>query len=580
MHKSRNTVTLLALLFFNPIAQADEPTNEEWLTADQSAKVDEIFSKLDDLGRPGCAVSVVRDGTVLYSRGFGLAQLEYDIPIKPDTIFHVASVSKQFTAFAVALLANDGKLDLDDDVRDYVSEVPDFGHRITLRHLIHHTSGLRDQWDLFSLAGGRMDDVISKSDVLELVSKQSDLNFPPGDEHLYCNTGYTLLGVVVEHVSGISLKDFCAQRMFEPLGMTRTHFHEDHRHIVPSRAYSYSRDGKLGYQKSVLSYANAGATSLFTTVEDLAKWQRNFEQPKVGNAQVFSTMLTRGQLNDGTVLDYAGGLAHQKYRGLNLVGHSGGDAGFRAYVGRFPLHNLSVAVLGNDAACGPSQLAMKVVDVILKDDFPTPSQKTQASDLIAKSEATAEHETGTTALTQVELDCAGWYFDHLQASLYVVTSRADQLYMQTGYRKPILIRKVSPLRFESTTEKFPFAIVFQPNSQLAIGRAAITFPKGKPHRLEAVEEKGTEEEYLSQLPGRYFSDELDAFYDITCNDKHLSLNRRRNSDVPLRLRFRDAFNAGNMVIRLTRNDENKITGFQLSTGRVRNLRFIRVADAR
>lgn len=578
MHTSRYAIIFLALLSSSLFAIADEPTVKDSLTREETGKVDEIFSKLNDLSRPGCSVSVVRDGNILYSRGFGLAQMEYDIPIKADTIFHIASVSKQFTVFAVALLAADEKLDLDDNVRDYIPETPDFGHRITLRHLIHHTSGLRDQWDLFVLAGGRMDDVIATSDVLELVSKQIELNFPPGEEHLYCNTGYTLLGVVVERVSGLPFRDFCDQRVFKPLGMTRTHFHDDHRQIVPARSYSYRRKGKNGYEKSVLSYANAGATSLFTTVEDLAKWQRNFEQPQVGNDQVFETMFTRGRLNDGTEIDYAGGLVHGKYRGLELVGHGGADAGFRSYLGCFPSHKLSIAVLGNYANCNPSQFALKVADVILDDEFPKSNRKQETHDTRAADKVTnaTKDVAEVSAVTKAELDCCGWYFYPSEAAIYVVTARDNQLYMQSGFRKPTLMQRVAPLRFKSTISKYPFLMEFHPDAGTPRRRAEIKFPTFKLRSLEAVGEKGTEKDYQSTLPGRYYSEELEAFYEIVFEDEKLILKRRRNEDVPLQSRFRDGFSAGNKVIRLSRRDDGKITGFLLLTGRVRDLRFRRV----
>ncbi|MCW4036925.1 MAG: beta-lactamase family protein, partial [Candidatus Bathyarchaeota archaeon] len=201
-------------------------------------KIDEIFSEWDRTDSPGSALAVLKDGEIVYKRGYGMANLEYGIPITPTTIFHVASVSKQFTAFAVALLAQEGKLSLDDDVRRYVPDLPDFGETITIRHLIHHISGLRDQWELLIAAGWRMEDVIKTEDVLELVREQKELNFKPGSEYLYCNTGYTLMALIVERVSGKPFRDFCAERIFQPLAMENTHFHDDHKMIVENRAYS------------------------------------------------------------------------------------------------------------------------------------------------------------------------------------------------------------------------------------------------------------------------------------------------------------------------------------------------------
>ena len=334
-------------------------------------KPNELFAQWDNPDAPGFAVAVVRDGKIVYRSACGAANLEYGIPITSRTIFHVASVSKQFTCFAVALLAQEGKLSFDDEVRRFLPEVPDFGKRITIRHLIHHTSGLRDQWDLLVLAGWRMDDVITKSDVLGLVRRQEELNFDPGERHLYCNTGYTLLGLIVERVSGQSLREFCAARLFEPLGMADTHFHDDHTHIVPNRAYSYrpKRDG--GFQKAVLSYAVVGATSLFTTTEDMAKWQQNLTTGLVGGSDLVSQMLERGRLNDGRDIPYAFGLIHGTHRGTATISHSGGDAGFRSHVARFPELRASVVLLGNLSSLPTGELARSVADVVLADELST-----------------------------------------------------------------------------------------------------------------------------------------------------------------------------------------------------------------
>ncbi|MGB5781833.1 MAG: serine hydrolase, partial [Eudoraea sp.] len=220
-----------------------------------NGQVDELFTVWDNKETPGAAVAVVQNGAIVYKKGYGMSNLEYDIPIVPSTIFHIASVSKQFTAFSILLLESEGKLKLDDDIRKYIPEVPDFGKTITLRHLASHTSGLRDQWNLLAMAGWRLDDVITKEHVLKLISKQQELNFDPGEEYMYCNTGFTLLAEVVARVSGVSFATFTKERIFKPLKMNNTLFYDDHEKIVKNRAYSYHSDN-TGYKKSVLSYAN------------------------------------------------------------------------------------------------------------------------------------------------------------------------------------------------------------------------------------------------------------------------------------------------------------------------------------
>lgn len=334
-----------------------------------SAKVDALFAEWDKPDSPGAALAVVKNGSVIYKRGYGSANLEYGIPITPSSIFHIASVSKQFTTMAVGKLAQEGKLSLDDEVRAHIPEVPDFGKPITLRHLIHHTSGMRDQWELLVMAGWRMDDVITRAHILKMVSRQVELNFDPGEEHLYCNTGYTLLAETVERVSGQSFREWTEANFFKPLGMTRTHFHDDHEMLVKNRAYSYAPKKAGGFKKSVLNYANVGATSLFTTVEDLARWVRNFEDGRVGGPSVLKQMHEQGVLNSGDRIGYAFGLAVGQHRGLRTVGHGGADAGYRSALIRFPDQRFAVIILSNLSAFDPGRLALQVADIYLADHY-------------------------------------------------------------------------------------------------------------------------------------------------------------------------------------------------------------------
>ena len=305
---------------------------------DLHQRVDGVFAKWDSTVSPGCSLSVIRDGQIVYKRGYGMADLDHDIPITPETVFHVASISKQFTAAAIILLAQEGKISLDDDVHKYVTELPDFGAPITIRQLVHHTSGLRDQWALLGLAGWRYSlDLITDDDVLDVISRQKELNFTPGAEYVYCNTGFTLLAQIVKRVSSESLREFTLKRIFQPLGMKSTHFRDDHAEIVKHIAYGYVEgEGENSYRLSVTNFDTVGATSLLTTVEDLAQWDENFYHPRVGGPDFVRQQLERGKLNSGKVIDYAFGLALGKYRGLPTVGHGGADAGYRADFLRFP----------------------------------------------------------------------------------------------------------------------------------------------------------------------------------------------------------------------------------------------------
>lgn len=320
----------------------------EALPSSPEARMDQLLARFDSDRTPGAVVAVVRGGGLVYTRSVGMADVEQGVPNTLQTPFHTASVSKQFTAFAIAMLADRGRLSLDDDIRQHVPEVPDFGYTITLRHLITHTSGLRDQWSLWGMSGGRADDAIRQSDLLRLVERQRELNFVPGDEFGYCNTGYLLLSEVVARVTGQSFGAWMEANVFGPLGMENTQVYDDHMRIVPGRAYSY-QGGPNGLVKSVLSYGNTGATSLFSTAADLALWVRNLGTAAVGGPDVARQVRERGVLANGDTLDYAFGLFIDEHRGLRRVQHSGADAGFRAWVMYYPDLDAGVIVLGNTA---------------------------------------------------------------------------------------------------------------------------------------------------------------------------------------------------------------------------------------
>ncbi|MGD2151860.1 MAG: serine hydrolase domain-containing protein [Gemmatimonadales bacterium] len=417
--------------------------------ATMSGRVDQLFAPWDVPGSPGAALAVARDGEIVYEQGYGLAQLEYEIPITPRTVFHVASVSKQFTAFAITMLADEGRLSLDDDIRIHLPEVPDFGDTITVRHLIHHTSGLRDQWVLLALAGWRLDDVITRDQIMRLVRRQRELNFRPGDEFLYCNTGYTLLAEIVERVTGQSFAGWMAENIFEPLGMTHTHFHDDHQQIVRNRAYSYARRGD-GYRKAVLSYANVGATSLFTTVEDLMRWEENLYEGGVGGPAVNETMHTRGILNNGDTLSYAFGLGIGQYRGLRTVGHSGGDAGFRSYVVRFPEEHFAVAILSNLGDFSPSSMALRIADIFLadrlEDEEPEPAPES------ASEEEPTEERIEPFAPDESQLrDYVGEYYSDELGTTYTLAVREGALVATHVRHDPIALTPSAADAFSGDT---------------------------------------------------------------------------------------------------------------------------------
>jgi CubicO group peptidase (beta-lactamase class C family) len=346
-----------------------------------NAAVDAIFAAWDRQDSPGCALGVVQAGELVYERGYGVANLDWGIPIATDTVFYVGSVSKQFTAAAVALLALDGRISLDDDIREYFPEMPAYERPITVRHLVHHTSGIRDIYTLMSLAGIRLEDVFSDEEAIALIARQRETNFPPGDEHLYSNSGYFLLAQLVERVSGKPLRELAEERIFAPLGMSDTHFHDTPDHIVERRAMSYG--GAAGgdeagpgpddadprtFRVSYLgNFDKVGAGGLYTTVQDLLLWDRNFYTGDIGGQAFLELIHTQGVLTDGEPITYAFGLTVDEYRGLKAVSHSGSMMGFKAAYLQLPDDRFSVLIACNLGSIEPMGLARRVAEVYLGD---------------------------------------------------------------------------------------------------------------------------------------------------------------------------------------------------------------------
>ena len=328
-------------------------------------KIDKLFSQWNNPNTPGCAIGVVRNDSLIYAKGYGIANLEYGIPITPETIFHMASVSKQFTAYSIVLLARQGKLRLDDDIHQYLPWFPDLKEKITIRHLLSHTSGIRDQWQLLAIAGTRLDDVITQDHIVKILSKQQALNFKPGKRYSYSNSGFTMLAEIVKAVTVQSLRRFTDSTIFKPLGMKQTHFHDDYTEIGKNRAYSYQRKNLFTFSNSVLSYSNAGATSLFTNINDLSKWVMNFYNPFAGTAADIDQLVQKGKLNNGVELNYALGIVSDTYKGFKQYSHSGGDAGFRTWLTVFPELKMGFMVFSNLGEVNTYEKTYQLVDLFI-----------------------------------------------------------------------------------------------------------------------------------------------------------------------------------------------------------------------
>ena len=537
----------VALLTIPAIVSAQDPA---------PAKIDAVFARFDRRDSPGCIVGVSRAGKVVFEKGYGMADLERDVPITPASIFHVASISKQFTAMAILLLEQQGKLSIEDEVRKYIPELPDYGKRITLRHLLQHTSGIRDQWTLLRMAGWRGDDLITEDDVMWAVTRQRALNFDPGAEYLYSNSGFTLLAVIVKRVSGHSLREFADEQIFKPLGMTHTHFHDDHTMIVPHRTSAYEARQAGGWSVSIPVFDTYGATSLFTTAEDLLRWEQNFSVPVVGTPALLARMQQEGILNDGTRTGYALGVAVGTHRGVREIGHSGADAGYRADVERYPDQQLAVAALCNASNSNPGVLTRQVADLYLGAALaPEPSQARQA---------------GTVTLPVARLAALAGIYRRSTGDVMRLEVRDGKLWIAEGARTELL--PLSDTRF--TLRGADGEAVFDSTSA---GRTLrLRRGTGRDQVFEQMTPFSPTPAQLTAFVGRYRSAELETVVEVKATDSTLVLSERRPGSLVMRPVYTDAFRGGIGVTEFSRDASGRVTGFVVNAGRVRALRFDRI----
>jgi CubicO group peptidase (beta-lactamase class C family) len=410
----------LAFLLAMPLA-AEPPAG--W-----RQKVDQVFAAYDRKDSPGCALGILQDGQFLYQRGYGMANLEYGIPLDARSVFDIGSTSKQVVALSILLLEKDGKLSLDDPLRKHVPGLPDYGKPLTVRHALQHTSGLRDYLTLFALAGRSPDDYYTDPEVVEMLARQKRLNFEPGAEFLYSNSGYFLMSEVVKRVSGLTLRQFARQRIFEPLGMKATHFHDDHTEITPQRATGYAPRSFGGFRISMSTLDMVGDGGVYTSVEDLAKWDENFHTGRVGGADLLARMQVTGKLANGKVLDYALGLSVEERDGLRIISHGGSWAGFRAELLRLPQHHFAVICLCNLAATNPTLLARKIAAVFYVRAEPAPAQTPRR-----------EAPAAAAALSAGQLNgFAGTYYSDELDARYALRVEGTSLRLKTGRREVAL----------------------------------------------------------------------------------------------------------------------------------------------
>jgi CubicO group peptidase (beta-lactamase class C family) len=505
-------------------------------------------------------VSIIKEGRLILEKGYGLANLEDDVSIRPDTIFHVASVSKQFTAMALVLLEQQGRLSIDDDVHKYLPELPDYGYTIKIRNLLQHTSGIRDQWQTLALAGWSLEDVITQDQILRMLFRQKELNFPPGSKHLYSNGGYTLAAEIVARVSGKPFPLFCAERIFKPLGMTHTHFHQDLHQIVRNRAYSYS--GKAGtYEESPLNYANVSATSLFTTATDLTKWLDNFREPLVGGKSAISRMTEQAVLSNGKTIDYALGLSIGKHRGLKTISHAGGDAGYRSYVCWYPDQQLGIAVLSNLGSFNPVAAADKGAEIYLGSKMTT-EQPAVRRTFITVDQVRLKTFAGSYPLPEI-------------GQTLVAVVEGGKLLAAGPIRPPLEMRPIGPSSFyvESLAAEIDFAPA--PNNGMKV---KIIQPGAINEGVRTNDPLKPATDFRAYV-GTYWSEELETQYtfSINKNGKLIAIHAHHGI-IMLSAKSADSFNSDQWFmsdVDFVRDKSGRVTAVALGGGRVRGITFVR-----
>jgi CubicO group peptidase (beta-lactamase class C family) len=532
------------------------------LVESKTDRVDKLFAEWGRADSPGCALGIIQDGQFVYKRGYGMATLEHDVPITSWTVFRIASTSKQFTAMCIALLVEQGRIALDDDIHKYLPELPEYEYPITIRHLVHHTSGLRDYLELMELAGTRDEDFYTDDEGLEMLARQKALNFAPGEEYLYSNTGYYLLGIIVRRVSGQSLRAFAEENVFRPLGMANTHFHDDHTEIVARRATGYSPNEekeKGGYRIDETTLNLVGDGGVFTTVEDLFLWDQNFYRNRLGlggNALI-RQILTPGTLNNGSPLNYAFGLVAGNYKGLRTISHSGGFVGFRAEMIRFPEQKFSVICLANLSTIDPTHLARQVADIYLADQLEE------------------RPEAGFLAGTRFLDDKAGVYWS-ATSGMVMELSLQDGKWLVEAFGESAQIAPVTETDFVTVTPPFDLRISFEKPGRGKPWLMYVCEEGERPDTLEMIEVISPGTDQLAEYVGEYASDEFRVTYQLVLEDGNLFVRHRSAPKDPLKPGFSDMFWVDPITLLFTRDDRSRVTGFTVDTGRIRKVRFVRV----
>ena len=521
------TLLLIAMLPSAALAQ---------LSGAQRTQIDQVFANFDKPSSPGCVLGIGQSGKPIYEHAYGMANLEYDAPLAPGSIMEIGSVSKQFTAASILLLAERGVLSLDDDVRRWIPELPDFGRKITLRMMAHHSSGLRDQWGLLALKNSPPGSAVHDLNlIVDLAAHQRDLNFAPNDQYLYSNTGFALLAVVVQRASGKSLAEFSHENIFQPLGMTHTQWRDDYTRVVKGRSTAYS-GGPNGTFTQEMPFTNVyGNGGLLTTVGDLIVWWDALLQHRLGSANFTKELTTPNVFNSGKTHSYALGVSNGTFRGLRTYTHSGATAGYRAYLVAYPDQNMVIATLCNTASANPTTLSNRVAEIVLADKLaPAVALETKSSGIPAT-------------------DLAGL------AGLYRDTNTTEAFHLDVNGER--LMRGPFTLSNAQVTRNGNRITVSYPDED--VGTVVL-------EKIDSVTNVK-----LDDYTGTYRSNELDVSYDFVIDNGKLVVKRRLMGSITIVPTYADAFTGGGTWL-FTRDSKGRVNSVLYTQGRVRRVRFDRV----
>lgn len=541
-----------ALLAIAPFASGQTATATEPSPA-MLKRIDGVFADFNP-STPGCAFALVDHGRTVYEQGYGLASVEHGVAIDPHrTVFDIGSLSKQFTAASILLLAHDGRLSLDDDIRTYVPELPRYGATVTLRQLLHHTSGISDYLELLDIDGVNPEDVATGEDALSALSRKKTLDFAPGSEFSYSNSGYFLLSMVVKRVSGKPFNSFAKTSIFDPLGMSATSVLGDHTRIIAHRATPYDTDEPGKFRLSASNWEQSGDGGMQSTVDDLARWDANFYHPRVGGPWLVEALQTQGVLHDGSTIAYANGVIVDHYRGLRTVSHRGVWAGFRAAALRFPDQQVSEIALCNVGNANPEQRLLAVADIVLASLLqPLPARQ---------------------RMTLSPQQYAGTYANLDKGKLRVFSVKDDRVYYLDGSGAEVELGYIGNNTFQAVADS---RLQIRFLSTRAGARRVEVKPAGlQPVLFSEVTAAKPSSADLHAYEGSYTSPDLRSRWTLKEESGTLTLRGERGPAIPLEPAFDDAFFVSNVLFRFERGSDRAVTGFTLARDRVRKLVFVR-----